>query len=303
MEELQPQPEKKYKDKKFLTVEDKDFIKDNVIDPNWTDQKFADKFNVSVKTIRRFRKKIGASRSKSNDLIMQSKDDILKSDLDDLGKIEALKTLFKGTKRYIKLKSIMTQQDLEYFIDRWAVYSLEFEDMNVAEEEMLENMIVYKMRIDENRKDFKDILIHEQQLREQLHGNMDSELDLENEQDRAYYELIQSNNKMKLELNKDLKDLVEKYEKIQRSMNATREQREQKTQIGSDTFLSVVKSHNDRDIRLESGKYNERMKMAIDKQLKEMKKPYVFADNEVCPIILDGEEVAKQLKKKKEDDE
>lgn len=219
----------------------------------------------------------------------KSIDEIMSSNLKEDDRQEALISLFKRSKRYKKLQAAFTEEDLEYFIDLWAVYHNEFEDMTVAEEDALDVMITFKMRIHENQKILKQLIHREAMFREKLGlgPNDDLDIDPEEPKEMAYHELVRTNNEQKLALNEDLKDLSERFEKAQRSLHATREQREKAADVGADTFLTLVRSFNDRDVRNEAFKYNERMKLATAKKKEKMKESHEFVDG-WNPIILDG---------------
>jgi hypothetical protein len=150
----------------------------------------------------------------------------------------AWKTHFKSTVKYKRLTKQYTSEDLEYFTEQWAYYHIQFENLTQTEEDSIDLLIDFKIRLENNRKQYKDLEIHEAQVREKLGNNMDQELDLENEEQRYLYEMLTSINKHRLDINKDVKELTEKYEKIQRSLNATREQREASTKIGGDRRIA-----------------------------------------------------------------
>ncbi len=236
--------------------------------------------------------------SKNDDF--KSIDDIMSSNLKEEDREEALINLFKRSKRYKKLQSAFTEEDLEYFVEQWAIYHNEFEDMTVAEEDALDVMITYKMRIHENQKILKQLIKREAMFREKLElgPNDDLDIDPDDPKQMAYCELVRSNNEQKLALNEDLKDLSTNLEKAQRSLHATREQREKAADVGADTFLTLVRSFNDRDVRQEAFKYNERMKKATEKKKNQMKEAHEFVDS-IGPIILDGadyKDVGKEIK-------
>jgi hypothetical protein len=202
----------------------------------------------------------------------------------------AWKTHFKSTVKYKRLTKQYTSEDLEYFTEQWAYYHIQFENLTQTEEDSIDLLIDFKIRLENNRKQYKDLEIHEAQVREKLGNNMDQELDLENEEQRYLYEMLTSINKHRLDINKDVKELTEKYEKIQRSLNATREQREASTKIGGDTFLTLVREMNNNDRREQIGKWNEYLKLATRQKLEALKKNHTFDDGVIEPIIMDGKD-------------
>lgn len=232
-------------------------------------------------------------KSKGNGGGFSSLEQIHQSEMRADDKVAAISALFKASSRYKRLAKKLSKDDLEWFCEQWSVYSYELEDLNAAEEDMLEVMIMIKIRIDDNMAQQKQIKDREESIRKQLNLGPNEEIDIGNETHRALFEMIQSNNRMALELNKDFKELSIQYDKVSRSMNTTREQRESYENIGADSFLTLIKQFNDRDIRKQSGRYNELMKMATKQKTEEFKEPYVFVDFHEQPILLDGQDYKK----------
>ncbi len=218
---------------------------------------------------------------------------IQQSDLNREDKLAAIVTWFKNSGRYKRVAKKLNKEDLEWFVEQWAVHYSELEDLNAAEEEMLEVMIMTKIRLEDNVAQIKQLKDREESILKQLNLTPGQELDIDDEKQRYFFEVIQTNNKMAIDLNKDYKELTMQYEKIQRAMNSTREQRESYENIGADSFLTLVKQHNDRDIRKQSGLYNERMKLANENKKQDFKRPHLFADNNEQPILMDGADYKK----------
>lgn len=211
-------------------------------------------------------------------------------------KFEYWINLLRGSMRYGRICKMFIPEDLEYFEQQWAVYHMELDDMSAAEEDMLENLVIYKLRIDHNQRSLREGKEIEMSLRKLLSGRQLSELDLDDDSDRALNAAIMQNNDFIASLNKDLKELHSNFSSIQKDLNATRAQRESKKNIGSDTFLSLMKSFNDRDTRKAIGEYNELMKSATAKKLRELKKPHKFMDGGEEPCIIDGADYKKDKK-------
>jgi hypothetical protein len=280
-----------------LTSNEKKFIDNHCYDPEWTDVKIAKQLGRNSDTIKNYRQKIGVKKTGTGNVIIGdqliSKKLINRSNLTEDEKIKMWTTFFKTTQRYKRLTQQLTAENLEYFGELWAKYCLQFEDMQPSEEEMVEVICTYHLRIGDNQRDFKNAQIHEIDLLAQLGGRAEAELSLEHESDRFLYEAIVSNNRIKMDINKEYRELTGKLESYQRSMNATREQREQYEKIGSDTFLSLVRSMNEYDQRKDSGQYNELMRLATEAKAKDLKKSHKFIDGSQGPIVLDGKDFAK----------
>lgn len=292
-----------------LNLEEKKFIEIHCMEPDWTDERIAKQLGRSTEVVRKYRKQMGVVKDGTGSVVIgKSKltsTNINKANITDEEKIVAWKSLFRKSARYERLQNQLLPHDLGVFEDVWAKYCLQFNDLKPSEEEQLEMLVSYKLRIDDNRRDYRDIQQQEIDLRASMlkHGvGGEKELNLEDEDHRFMWEMLSSNKRLKQEVNKQLNELNSKYEALFRSLNATREQREQFENIGGDTFFSLVRTMNENDKRREIGKYNELMKLATIKQMNEFKKPHKFINNDIDPIIMDGADYIKEKKKENKDE-
>lgn len=279
--------------KPALSQDDQTIIKQLSLDPNWTDEKIANKIGCSIETVRKYRKKFGISKANSSITVLEdgmSKDTINKANISEDQKLELWTKLFRKSNRFKRLQKQLLPEDLEYFTELWASYCMQFDDLKPSEEEQLEILVTHKLRIHHLRQDYYDAQLHEDELKKLLkdeNGN-NKDLSLENEADRWIWETIESHSRVKQDLNKSLMELTKETEKYFKMLNSTREQREQKEQIGAETFTSLVISLTDQMKREEVGKYNEYMKLATQKKMQEFKQPHEFADKNIEPIIMEG---------------
>lgn len=195
---------------------------------------------------------------------------------------------FRKSERYKKLQGILMPDELIRFMQDWIVYHIQVDDMLAAEEDQLENMLIIKLRMDDNQAALRMATEQEARLKEQFGGRLDQDLDPENEQDHMLYEHIMSVNQQKNELNKQFLALQASYQETQKHLNLSREQREKAKRVGADTFFSFVKSFNDRDIREKIGRQNELFKIATARKLQQLKEPHKFVDGTYRPIVMSG---------------
>lgn len=287
-----------------LTKGEKKIIEDMVIQKK-TDNEIAEYLGRSVNTIQKYRTTVGfvkTGRGKpvfdGNTIQRISKNEKAMSEGE---KILEWKKAFKQGTRYKRLADELIFDDLDFFCDQWASYNHQMEDMKPAEEDTLEILITYQIRLRHNRKDYKSLQIAEERYRKELGDLFTVQLDLESEDHRNLWEMIISNNNAKKELNKEFKDLTDKHDNLLKSLNVTREQREQQQKIGADTFLSLIKRLNDKEERAEIGKYNERMKFSTETQIKKLKEDYEFLDGTIEPVYLDGDDYKSKPKIKGEE--
>lgn len=194
-------------------------------------------------------------------------------------------TKLKTSGRYRRLQQELTNDQLVRFVEEWANYETQFEDMTPIEEADLETLIHLNIRISNNNKSMKEALTYEEGLKKQFGG---TELDMEDEAHRAIHELIIANNSLLIELNKEYKLLNDQREKIKESLNATRQQRESRKKIGAKTLLDLFKEVSEKDTRVDLARETELARAAMNKKKKDFERPHTFADGTVEPIIMDG---------------
>lgn len=278
-----------------LTLEEIDFIRTHGVMPGWTDKKIAAHLNIAEPTVKKYRNKYKIKKG-GNTLEIEStsvpKDSINKANIPEEEKLKLWKNYFKGTAQYKRIKQEMTSEDLDYFIERWATYHLQFDELKPTEEASIIKLVTLDLRMSDSRRDYRKMQEEEQRLERELGGR---ELqDLENEEDRILFEMIQGNIRLKMECNKQLLDLNKNHELLLRELNATREQREQTEKIGADTFANFVKLLTDEERRIRSNNYTEYMKLSTEKKTKEFKQLHTYVDNTQDRILLDGNDFIKK---------
>ena len=276
--------------------------------PVKTDKEIGEKLGRNPQTIANHRKKMGivksaggkVSHEKSQPKRVLNEDAeamLTKAEVEEAWKIE-----FINSSRYKKLQETLTYDQLEYFTIMWGKYHAQFEDMTTTEEDTVELMIIAKIRIDENSRQYTECLEVERTLREKMDSTAIEELDLENEADRFLFQMVESNNKIKLELNKDMKELNSQYNRWLESLDASRYQRETKQKIGGDTFMGLVRKMTDRKRRKSAGVFAERLKASTQKKMEDLTQPHEFDNHEISPIIMDGQDYMDRAKAKKEEE-
>jgi hypothetical protein len=268
------------------------------MDLGWTDEQVGKELGVSTESIRSTKAKLKLQAKIEGEPEVAGPVKKLTPEQKRL----SLKNSFKLSRRYKRMASQLNKEDTENFTDMWVDYAMQFDDMKPSEEDIVELIITFKLRLDDNRREYKAVQDQEDVLRQKLGTKGDAELDLENEEDRFLYEMTTSNNRKKQELNKDFKELTTKLNEYFEAMNATREQREAQQTVGGDTFLSLVRQLNDAERRESVGLYNERMKLATESKKKFFKGEHKLLSGEVRPILLDGADYNKETSPMKAED-
>ena len=254
------------------------------------------------RTIVTTRRKIGIKKDKSSKASTDiTSNEQVKFSTSHQAKIVYWHKELVASPRYPSLVERLTDADLKIFVEMWCKFHIDVEDMNTAEEDMLEVLLTLKLRINENDRAFKMAKERETAL-QRKYRELGDDLNLETDSHRWLYEQIMSNNMTMQNINRDVKDIIEKYNVIARNLNLAREQREAKKGVGVDTFQKLVAKFTEADRRVEAGKYAERMRLATEKKDIELKTAHTFADGEKSPIILDGADIYEQRKELNKDD-
>lgn len=259
----------------------------------WTDEDIAKHLRRNIITIRKARAKLGLKKTSGGSLTADSRDLSVKDKmmankiLSEDDKMQAWVSLLEKSSRYKRLKDILSKDELWFFVEEWAKLHIQFEDISYTEEDAMEQLIMYQIRLQDNAKQrrlTKDQLVI---LQEQI-GNSVKQLDMEDEGQHLLYEAVNSANRFLQDLNKDFRELTLQYKGLLQTLNATREQREENQKVGGDTFLSLIKTLNDTHKREKMGKQAELLRLSTERHTEEMKKPHKFMDGEERPILLDG---------------
>lgn len=295
-----------------MSPQERKYIQDNWM--NQSDEVIGKHLGRNSQTVEKYRKKRGWFKTNNKPQINiagSSPDDkLLNDELNRHSKVSADKKFlywiesFKLTPTFRTIKDTMMDSDLEFFIEQWALYHVQLEDMTASEEDTLELLITLRLRLNNNQRALKQLQLQELDFQKEIDRLENSTIDVEHTEQNQLRAMIISNNKLQLELNKEYRELTDRYNDMQKLLNVTREQREQKQQVGGDTFLSLIRQFTDADRRREAGKYNELTKIAARRKLAELKMPHIFLDQTVEPIVMDGiDYLSKQHKKEVENKE
>lgn len=260
----------------------------------WTDEDIAKHLRRNIETIRKARSKLGLKKTSSGSLTADSRDlsvkdrKIANKILSEYDKISAWVSLLEKSIRYKRLQESLTEEELLFFVESWAKLHIQFEDISYTEEDTMEQLIMFQIRLQDNAKQRKISKEQLARLTKEVGELSTQQLDMENEAQHLLYESINSANRFLADLNKDFRELTLRYEALLKTLNATREQREANQKVGGDTFLSLIKTLNDAHKREEMGRQAELLRLSTEKQMSEMKKPHLFMDGEERPILLDG---------------
>lgn len=290
-----------------LTEADKELIRDLCHDK--TDKELATMLGVSDRTIERERKRQGISKKDGRVEL-----DVHQDDLSDAPRpvLTSAATSEAEMKEYWKrrleesargkhLRTLFEADKWGLVISEWVGFHMQLEDMTHAEENVLEQMIMVKLRIYENQENKKQLTLEKKHILEELgcsetaaESGVIAEAMQDGDMEKAMLaqSLIQVISTL-ADINSDLKDLIDRYGKMAKDMNATREQREKQQKIGGDTFFSKITEFNKASKRQKEGRQAELLRIAADRSNNNLRQAVEFADGEIDAMLWDAETVAK----------
>ena len=195
--------------------------------------------------------------------------------------------LFKTTKRYESLAKRLPPEELGLFLEVWATYAAQFEHPTATEEDSIELMIITKMKMDFNDREYMSLQKQTNSLEKQLDG-FGEEPDYQDDEVRAVFQQLETVRKLRNEVLKQSHELADKFSAYQKALNATREQREKTKGISGDTFLSLVKQFTDKDKRAQIGRQAALVRLSTENKIEKFNRPHTYMNGEVNPIIMDG---------------
>ncbi len=279
---------------KRLTQEDKDFILHNY--ESMTDKETAKVLCCSSKTIERYRTSVGLTKKKRKH---KAKTEFEIKQIKEDPK-EFYRNTFVLSVRGRRLKEQVSLKEWGVVVSEWCEYHLQLEDLTYTEENTIEQIIIIKLRMDRNQKDYKNAASVRDTLMLSINVSDITDLDLTDPDEAAIYEKIYSASIKMSDLNKEYKDLLDKSTKLQESLNVTRKQREEKGRVGADTFFDLCKKLETQQARDETSRVAELLRLATEKNENNLRNAIEYADGEIAPQLLDKETVNLMEKNKDE---
>ncbi len=308
-----PVPEKPKKTQRRATGEDKKFMLKHMDTPDWTDERLAQQLDLSVETVKNFRKEMGGTNQKYVNVKTLEE---IKEKLRVVSGEEEKKYLYRQefvlSERSKRLHKMFTTDDYQLVVEKWAGYKYQLPEMTIAEEDTLEKMLVLDVRMIQNQKSMRACQEQQELIRKQLlnllSDSEDGEIDQASESGKMISQTLQSLNSSENELNKNYQILLKEYGNLQESLNATRQQREKNQKVGAETFFDLVKKLSDSEAREKIGRETALQKKAMQKKMSQLKKPHQYLDGSYdLPILnsdsvqTDEEEDLEELEKKPEE--
>ena len=279
---------------KKLTKTDHKYIRENYL--RKTDSEIANVLGCTVRTIERSRKKMGLMKrglKESIDIDESSPSNASDTDLERYYKSSLMSSV-----RGKRLRRELGNEDWETLVYEWVAYHMQLDDLTHTEENTIEHIIVLKLRMDKNQKDYQSSMLLRDSLMEETGIRDLKDLDLQDPEEAAVYEKIYSASVRMTDLNKEYKELLDKITKMSESLNVTRRQREEKGKVGAETFFMLCKEFESRAVRRKEGRKAELLRLATENNETKLRESVQYMDGEIAPQLLDLETIRLMEKQK-----
>ena len=143
---------------KKLTKTDHKYIRENYL--RKTDSEIADVLGCTVRTIERSRKKMGLMKRGVKANLNLDEDNPNDTDLERYYK-NSLMSSVRGK----RLRRELGDEDWETLVYEWVAYHMQLDDLTHTEENTIEHIIILKLRMDKNQKDYQSSVLHQRQLK------------------------------------------------------------------------------------------------------------------------------------------
>ena len=254
-----------------FTDSEKDYIRTNYVE--MAPAKMAATLKRSGYAIRSFMKKEKLTRPNGRQnistLVTQNKEDVLKEFNEARNSVIRLETQIRSSGDFREIQTILTQEEQDFYVHKYAEYLSQDETLLPAEKSQLSDLLITRIKV--NR-----LLLQEKTVNDLL---QQKGLELE---DRA---------KLMMQLDKltdSQKDLLELIQTMHKSLKMTRAQRLKNINDNRDiNLVKIIKQLQDRQNRELSGRWGALIDKAKEARLERWKEK---------GFLQESEEVAAQPK-------
>jgi len=210
----------------------------------------------------------------------------------DADKAQWFKDQFKQTHLYVTLKNQFDKHEINTYMEEYGSICCQFEDIVTSEFFQIDDFLKHRILINRQLTLMKSMQEEVTALVKWLAENRDDDdFTQEYKKERGEKSIRAGDLRKALhKVNERYDKLVGEREKIYKNLAATRQDRVDELRKGGQDFFSLlVKLQNSEAERDKQGKYAEMTRIAAEDIKKEFRKPTVFPDGEIGPIIMDAE--------------
>jgi CheY-like chemotaxis protein len=280
----------------FLKPEELEYIRQNCLAK--TDEEMAEYLKRDVRTIASARKKLGIKKTRGGkvenyETKTSNKNIVLQASqrLTEDQRKEFFKTQLTNSLYYQNLKDQFTKEEIDFYLEEWSSLCVQFEDIVATEKRQIDELIKAEImgnRILRNVKITEEqitLLQEEVDLLRKTHEMEDDEA--AQERDIQLMNMIRTFAAQSQVMSNDYQKNVALKNNLLNELNARRRDRvDQITKRGT-TFLGLVESFREREMRENQGRHTELVRMAKEKKRSEWRKPTTFADATQDCVLMD----------------
>ena len=196
----------------------------------------------SARTVERCRTSLGLSKNSSGNPKISSS----APEKEDNPR-EFYRKEFLLSTRGRRMQQQVSPQDWTTVVSEWCEYHIQLDDLTYTEENTIEQIIILKLRMDRNQKEYKDASMVRDTLMEENNISDIKDLDLSDSDEAALYEKIYSSSLKMIDLNKEYKENMTLDQSLKLALSAL------KKSLGSDFSLDRIDgafvSNSDKTLR------------------------------------------------------
>lgn len=277
----------------FLKPEELEYIRQNCL--TLTDKQMSKHLKRDERTIKAARKRLGVNKGAGGKVETPKENNgkviFANQRLTEEQRAEFFKTELSNSKFYGLLKEQFTPAEIDFYLEEWGSLCVQFEDIVATERRQIDELIkteIMANRIRRNIKVAEDEILLLQDEVDQLRATRDMDNDESaQERDIQLINLIRTMGAQSNAMSIDLQKNIELRNKILSELNARRRDRIDQIKKSGTTFMGLIASFREREIREQQGKHMELVRLAKEKKKKEWRQPSVFPDRSKDCVLLD----------------
>lgn len=306
-----PGEQRKERRKKYkrLTKEQRKFIIAN--SASMSDVEMAKELDVSVVTLRVFRRKAGIKKGMGTGI--PTFDSVAKTtvtdptdekqlenlvvrpsiDLDEEGRKKFLRLQLQNTMYWKTVCEQLTVDEQDFYIEEWGALYLQFEDVVSTERRQIDELIkaeIMQNRIGRNikivEKEIDNMATRIEKFRQSNDVTND---EAARQEDQALMIMVRQMSAQSQLMSNDWQKFATLKNKILEELNARRKDRVNELTKSKTTFMGLVEALRDRKVRMIQGRHAEILRLSKENKKNKWRDPVMFPDGKADPVLLDYE--------------
>ena len=279
---------------RFLTPQELEYVRMNCL--AMTDEELAKHLGRDIRSIRRARRRLGIRKGAQG--MPQPPEDksgthnaaYAAVKLNEKEREEFFKTQFANTISYELLKEQFSEREIQFYMEEWGSLCVQFEDIVATEKRQIDELIKTEIMANRIRRNIKvaedeiKLLIAEiDELRREHDVTEEEEAQ---ERDMQIMSLIRTMGAQSNSMSNDLQRNIDLRNKLLQELNARRADRVDQIKKRGTTFIGLVETMRNREVREQQGRHMELLRLATEKLSHKWHQPNAFPDGHTKDCIV-----------------